>query len=149
MKNKLLLSVLVALGFVGCDKSGDIPDIPLYYGPGPNWNNKDIKIPIQVNNEEGKPINGIRSVLSYANKKDSLISDTTYTQTTIGDRDIKTDGVAINKANFNKFPPKDPSKVTIEYTDVDREENGSYQSKTVYLSELKESKVTLFKKKAE
>lgn len=149
MKNKLLLSLLAALGFVGCgDKNEEIPDIILSYGPGPDWP-REMPIATQVSNEEGKPINGIRVVFSYANMKDSLITDTTYTcaytNSITGQKD---DGVAINKAKFGKYPPKD-SKMILEYTDVDGEENGSYQPKTVYENELKDGKVTLFKKKAE
>lgn len=147
MKNKLLLSLLAALGFVGCDnKDGEIPSGVVLYGPGlpPNQ-----EIATQAINEEGKPINGIHVVLSYANEKDSLITDTTYTRAyTNSISGQKYDGVAINKAYFAKYPPKD-SKRILEYTDVDGEENGSYQPKTVYANELKEGKVTLFKKKAE
>lgn len=148
MKNKLLLSLLAALGFVGCgDKDGEIPDILLSYGPNIKW---EGEIPTQVSNEEGKPINGIRTVFSYSNEKDSLITDTTYTATiTNSITGQKNDGVAINKAKFEKYPPKD-SKWTFEYTDVDGEENGSYQTKTVNRNELPENgKVTLSKKKIE
>lgn len=149
MKNKLLLSFLAALGFVGCDnKDGEIPDIILSYGPNISWE-RDIPITTQVNNEEGKPINGIRVVFSYPNEKDSLITDTTYTTTaTNSTSGKKDDGVAVNKAKFGKYPPKD-RKWILEYTDVDGEENDSYQTKTVFTSELQERKVTLFKKKTE
>ena len=149
MKNKLLLSLLAALGFVGCgDKNEEIPDMLLSYGPKPSWN-RETQIETEVSNEEGKPINGIRVVFSYPNQKDSLITDTTYTRaypnSTSGQKD---DGVAINNGYFEKYPPKD-SKWTLEYTDVDGEENGSYQTKTVNTNELQDRKVVLSKKKAE
>lgn len=149
MKNRLLLSLLATLGFVGCgDKNEEIPDNVLSYGPIISWD-RDIPITTQVSNEEGKPINGIRVVFSYPNEKDSLITDTTYTATvTNSTSGKKDDGVAVNKAKFGKYPPKD-RKWILEYTDVDGEENGSYQTKTVFTSELQERKVTLFKKKAE
>ena len=148
MKNKLLLSLLATLGFVGCDRNGGVPDTLVYYAPGPNWD-QEIPITTQVSNEEGKGINGIRSVLSYRNMKDSLITDTTYTSAvTNTSTGIKTDGVAFNKAKIGKYPPKD-SKFVLEYTDIDGEENGSYQTKTISRNELQEGKVVLFKKKAE
>lgn len=149
MKNKLLLSLLAALGFVGCgDKNEEIPDMLVSYGPNISWE-RDIPITTQVSSEEDKPINGIRVVFSYPNEKDSLITDTTYTATvTNSTSGKKDDGVAVNKAKFGKYPPKD-RKWTLEYTDVDGEENGSYQTKTVNTNELQDRKVVLSKKKAE
>lgn len=149
MKNKLLLNLLAALGFVGCgDKNEEIPTGSVLYGPGFNWG-QDVQISTQATNEEGKPINGIRVVLSYSNEKDSLITDTTYTAGILNSMSgQKVDGMAISKAKFGKYPSKD-GKCALEYTDVDGEENGSYQTKTVYRNEIREGKVVLFKKKAE
>lgn len=144
MKNKYLLSLLAALGFSGCSNNEDILDIPLYYGPGPVWPREDITIPSQTQDEDGKTINGIRVVASYVNLKDSLITDTAYTKPQ--DIDGKTiDGLAINTLKFKEYPPKE-KEIFLEYTDVDGEENGTYQQKTIKVQELgQDGKVTLKK----
>lgn len=148
MKNKYLISLLAALGFSGCSNNEDILDIPLYYGPGPNWSKQDITIPTQVQNEEGKTINGIRVVANYMNLKDSLITDTAYTEP----RDVNgltVDGLAVNTLKFKRYPPKG-DEILLEYTDVDGEENGSYQKKIIEVGELTQSgKVTLLREKKE
>ena len=132
MKNKYLLSLLAALGFSGCGNNNEIWDEPCYYGPGPVWT-PDIIISSQVQNEEKETINGIRVVSSYMNQEDSLITDTAYTES----REIEhytVSGIAINTFKFK------------EYTDVDGEKNGAYQTKKIRIQDLgKEGKVTLLK----
>lgn len=149
MKNKLLLSLLAALGFVGCDKSNDIPEMVVYYGPGPNWGHQDITLSTQVTDDKGETINGIRVVASYLNRKDSLITDTAYTRNYEWVDGRKANGVAVNKLKFETHIPKS-GEVTLEYTDVDGEENGSFQTKIVNAKDLSvDKKVTLTKKKSE
>ena len=124
MRNKYLLSLLAALGFSGCGNNNEIWDEPCYYGPGPDWT-PDIIISSQVQNEEKENINGIRVVSSYMNQEDSLITDTAY--------------------KFEEYPPK-KSEMYLEYTDVDGEKNGAYQTKKIRIQDLgKEGKVTLLK----
>lgn len=145
MKNKFLLSLLTTLGFSGCSNIGDEP---LYYGPGPNWDDNDITLTSQVINEDKEGINGIRVVTKYKNQNDSLITDTAYTKPH-DINGISTDGITTNTLNFEKYPPKD-GKATIEYTDMDGEENGDYQQKVIETeySELFK-KIVLDKKAAE
>ena len=76
MKNKLLLTALAALGFSACHEGGSIIDEPVYYGPGPNWEQQNIQFTTKAVDEDQKPINGIRVVASYLNKNDSVITDT-------------------------------------------------------------------------
>lgn len=148
MKNKYLLSLLAALGFSGCSNNEDILDMPLYYGPGPVWPVEDEIIITQVQNEDGETINGIRVVASYKNQKDSLITDTIYTKSLEVDGLIA-GGIAVNTLKFEKYPPKG-GDLTLEYTDVDGEENGAYQKKTIMPHELEKGrKVTLLKEKKE
>ena len=143
MKNKYLLSLLAALGFSGCGNNNEIWDEPCYYGPGPVWT-PDIIISSQVQNEEKETINGIRVVSSYMNQEDSLITDTAYTES----REIEhytVSGIAINTFKFKEYPPKD-TEMYLEYTDVDGEKNGAYQTKKIRIQDLgKEGKVTLLK----
>ena len=143
MKNKYLLSLLAALGFSGCGNNNEIWDEPCYYGPGPVWT-PDIIISSQVQNEEKETINGIRVVSSYMNQEDSLITDTAYTES----REIEhytVSGIAINTLKFKEYPPKD-TEMYLEYTDVDGEKNGAYQTKKIRIQDLgKEGKVTLLK----
>ena len=143
MRNKYLLSLLAALGFSGCGNNNEIWDEPCYYGPGPDWT-PDIIISSQVQNEEKENINGIRVVSSYMNQEDSLITDTAYTK--LQDIDGQTiNGLAINTLKFKDYPPKG-KEIFLEYTDVDGEENGTYQQKKIKVQELgKEGKVTLLK----
>ena len=143
MRNKYLLSLLAALGFSGCGNNNEIWDELCYYGPGPDWT-PDIIISSQVQNEEKENINGIRVVSSYMNQEDSLITDTAYTES----REIEhytVGGIAINTFKFEEYPPK-KSEMYLEYTDVDGEKNGAYQTKKIRIQDLgKEGKVTLLK----
>ena len=142
MKNKYLLSLLAALGFSGCSNN-NVWDEPCYYGPGPDWT-PDVKLTTQVQNEDEDTINGIRVVASYKNQNDSLITDTAYTES----REIEhytVGGIAINTFKFEEYPPK-KSEMYLEYTDVDGEKNGAYQTKKIRIQDLgKEGKVTLLK----
>ena len=94
--------------------------------------------------EEKENINGIRVVSSYMNQEDSLITDTAYTES----REIEhytVGGIAINTFKFEEYPPK-KSEMYLEYTDVDGEKNGAYQTKKIRIQDLgKEGKVTLLK----
>lgn len=55
------------------------------------------------------------------------------------------DGIAINTFKFEEYPPK-KSEMYLEYTDVDGEKNGAYQTKKIRIQDLgKEGKVTLLK----
>ena len=143
MRNKYLLSLLAALGFSGCGNNNQTSAEPCYYGPGPDWT-PDIIISSQVQNEEKENINGIRVVSSYMNQEDSLITDTAYTES----REIEhytVGGIAINTFKFEEYPPK-KSEMYLEYTDVDGEKNGAYQTKKIRIQDLgKEGKVTLLK----
>ena len=145
MRNKYLLSLLAALGFSGCGNNNEIWDEPCYYGPGPDWT-PDIIISSQVQNEEKENINGIRVVSSYMNQEDSLITDTAYTES----REIEhytVGGIAINTFKFEEYPPK-KSEMYLEYTDVDGEKNGAYQTKKIRIQDLgKEGKVTYLKRR--
>ena len=52
---------------------------------------------------------------------------------------------AINTFKFKEYPPKD-TEMYLEYTDVDGEKNGAYQTKKIRIQDLgKEGKVTLLK----
>lgn len=151
MKKKLLFAALAALGFSACDKDHN-EDLPVYYGPGPNWQAQNIDLPNQAVNEENQPINGIRVVTSYLNPKDSLITDTAYTRSYESIDGKKAEGVATSVLKIKDFPMKgkDPeaAKLTFEYTDVDGEESGSFEKKTLTHKEFPSSRtVTLFKKK--
>ena len=143
MRNKYLLSLLAALGLSGCGNNNEIWDETCNYGPGPDWT-PDIIISSQVQNEEKENINGIRVVSSYMNQEDSLITDTAYTES----REIEhytVGGIAINTFKFEEYPPK-KSEMYLEYTDVDGEKNGAYQTKKIRIQDLgKEGKVTLLK----
>ena len=123
--------------------NNEIWDEPCYYGPGPDWT-PDIIISSQVQNEEKENINGIRVVSSYMNQEDSLITDTAYTES----REIEhytVGGIAINTFKFEEYPPK-KSEMYLEYTDVDGEKIGAYQTKKIRIQDLgKEGKVTLLK----
>ncbi|UVV59589.1 hypothetical protein NXY28_01980 [Bacteroides thetaiotaomicron] len=78
------------------------------------------------------------------NQEDSLITDTAYTES----REIEhytVSGIAINTFKFKEYPPKD-TEMYLEYTDVDGEKNGAYQTKKIRIQDLgKEGKVTLLK----
>ena len=78
------------------------------------------------------------------NQEDSLITDTAYTES----REIEhytVGGIAINTFKFEEYPPK-KSEMYLEYTDVDGEKNGAYQTKKIRIQDLgKEGKVTLLK----
>ena len=148
MKNKYLLSLLAVLGFSGCSTNEDILDIPLYYGPGPVWPAKDITLPTQVQNEDKKTINGIRVVASYMNRRDSLITDTVYTEPQEVNG-LTVDGLAVSTLKFKEYPPKD-NAILLEYTDVDDENNREYKKKTIEVNQLeKGGKVTLIREKKE
>lgn len=144
MKNKYLLSLLAALGFSGCGNNNEIWDEPCYYGPGPVWT-PDIIISSQVQNEEKETINGIRVVSSYMNQEDSLITDTAYTES----REIEhytVSGIAINTFKFKEYPPKD-TEMYLEYTDVDGEKNGAYQTKRLEYKTLEKREKSLYLKR--
>lgn len=148
MKNKYLLSLLAALGFSGCGNNNNIWDEPCYYGPGPNWQARDVTFFSQIQNEDKESINGIRVVTKYINQNDSLITDTAYTEP----REINglsVDGIATNQLRYEEFHPKN-NMIMIECTDVDGEKNGEYQQKVIeteYYGQM--TKISLDKKAAE
>lgn len=143
MKNRLLFSLLAALGFTGCSEYEE----RVYYGPGPNWN-RDIQLITRTINENNEPINGIRVVASYRNQKDSLITDTAYTHFYGDSNKEKIAGVAENTLKFKDYPSKNKREIVLEYTDVDGEANGTYETKILTVEELPENyAVTLLKKK--
>ena len=98
--------LLSALGFSACDKGGgdDFEDIPLMYGPP----TVHFAISGKVTDSENRPIKGIQV---------SALSDTIQTNS---------DG----EYTLNRITPS-AKKITVKFTDVDKEENGSYEAKAV------------------
>ena len=126
----LIGTILTLLGFHSCDPSTVIEE-PEMYGPGPDkWEDMTAeygspyvvyKINGEATDQEGNPIEGIRMIVK-PNGSDSSIweTDTLYTGA---------DGkVAKTIRNYDSLKP---DKMLVSVDDVDGEEHGSFESKTL------------------
>ena len=121
LSTKMLSACLVALGFTGCDLHDGNDD----NGGGGTFEYGTptalFKVKGTVASTEKTPIRNIRAVLVevYEGKEEAYSADTVYTRTD-GTFDLKVSTFPLEKVEF---------KLKLE--DIDGEDNGSFEPKTV------------------